>query len=140
MRLTYHHTFHTIAISFSMATKDYSRLSIDSTSQESTAIEDELRFEDEIRFLRRHHGQPHSQGRKGSMANRSLLLLLVTSLLISNGIWTWLALHHQAERSTQHTSTRLKSLHWDTPYSSDNKTAANVLWKDLFPGKSPTIV
>lgn len=62
-----------------------------------------------------------------------LIIFLVSVLVLSNGIWTWLALHTNTESKTHETRTMLKSLHWDTPYSSDNKTSTNILWKDLFP-------
>ena len=44
--------------------------------------------------------------------------------------------HTDVSTPTGHSDKKvLKPLHWDTDYSSDNKTEANDFWRRLFPGK-----
>ncbi|OAL48590.1 hypothetical protein IQ07DRAFT_601210 [Pyrenochaeta sp. DS3sAY3a] len=108
-----------------MATKEYSRASLDSISQESTIQEDTSFF---------HHQDVRAK--KAKSAQYPVLLILLLALLVSNGAWTWTYLSRSSTQSTVSGSqrpTRLRSHHWDTPYSSDNKTITNKLWKDLFP-------
>jgi hypothetical protein len=112
-----------------MTTKEYSRASLDSISQESTIQEDTSFF---------HHQDVRAKKAKSSQY--PVLLILLLALLVSNGAWTWTYLSRSNAESTasgSHRPTRLRSHHWDTPYSSDNKTTTNKLWKDLFPGKFP---
>ena len=105
-----------------MGSKEYSRLSHDSSQRDSV--------DDEIPFLQ-HHITP---SRRDDRLHGPLLWLLLGILLLSNGTWTYLSLSRRSQPAEDDKrSTRLKSLHWNTAYSSENKTATNVLWKDLFP-------
>ncbi|KAH7405832.1 hypothetical protein DE146DRAFT_649808 [Phaeosphaeria sp. MPI-PUGE-AT-0046c] len=76
--------------------------------------------------------------RSNDKKTRCVTILLVLALLVSNGTW----LFHEKKRSSalpmdSHADAEhrviLRPQHWDTPYSGDNKTETNALWKGLFP-------
>jgi hypothetical protein len=83
--------------------------------------------------------------------SRTLELALVCtslSLLLTNAFWTFFFIYgspRQWEATSApptpcatsywlNSENRIsKSLHWNTPYSQDNKSSTNELWRDLFP-------
>ncbi|KAF2740757.1 hypothetical protein EJ04DRAFT_572062 [Polyplosphaeria fusca] len=71
----------------------------------------------------------------------SFTLLLIAALVLSNAAWLWYSISVSSSKTTRRKyaavasseATSLKPLHWNTPYSSENKTQSNELWKGLFP-------
>lgn len=99
-------------------------------------------YETEPKFLQL---SQHSQ-RKSSILHIALLFTSL-SLLITNGFWIFYYASFSASTTIGSSQTSRfpssywigaektisKTFHWNTPYSEENKTETNVLWKDLFP-------